>query len=218
MLVALLSGGRVVGNLISIVAVSAALFAVSVATGLLEVMANRFAAGDLNRIELLHQVSTIIGNYPIFGVGMHEAYYQDAMRDLGIISISGVYAHPHNSYLQAAAFFGLPGMILLVSILANICILLFRTPAEGSDRYLRTGFLTAVIAMLVDSSTDFILFNMYSSHAFWITAAVALAWVSSKNRELGLHPTEPLSRTQAKGVQQTSDESAQPGEIEARLL
>ena len=182
-LVTLIDGGKIVEKAITLFIAFLGVFSLMVATGVFELFQSRFAEGDIARLELLHQALVLIARFPVFGVGLHEFYFQDAMQDLDLITTHFIFAHPHNSYLQAAVFVGVPGLFVLVTILFRTYTRVFRERLSDDGRYIRTAFLMAMTAFLIDSGSDFLLFNVFSAHAFWFVAGMATAWVYWRTSE-----------------------------------
>jgi O-antigen ligase len=125
----------------------------------------------------------IIGEHPIAGIGFGEAQFMRVMSDMGFEMDFGVRSldAPHNSYLQAAVYAGVPALIALV--LANAILLakafgaLRRFSGDGNE--VLFGLAVAVTGFLLSIFPDLQLFTPGTAVIYWIFFGMLLSLTSS---------------------------------------
>jgi putative inorganic carbon (HCO3(-)) transporter len=77
-------------------------------------------------------------------------------------------------YLNIAAEIGIPGVIVFLAILWGHVRSAFRLVNTAANRWIRgfmLGMLAALIGIIVDGFTDYVLFNIQMSMIFWLLNA-----------------------------------------------
>lgn len=125
----------------------------------------------------------IIGDHPLIGIGFGEAQFTETLIDYGFESEFGVKAldAPHNAYLQAAVYAGVPA--LLVFLLANLILLgkaFISSFGASASQYTSTAFGLAVgiVGFLTSVFTDLQLFTPSTAPAYWIFFALLLSFLT----------------------------------------
>jgi O-antigen ligase len=122
------------------------------------------------------KVTTIIGDYPLFGTGLgtfasvYPAYDED-LRDLRL-------SHAHNDYLEYLAELGIIGMILLFGGVAFVVVssfLIWRVRRHPEVKGLAAGGIVAIVAILTHSITDFNLHIPANMVLFSVVVSLTMA-------------------------------------------
>ena len=128
-----------------------------------------------------------ITEHPILGIGFGEGQFRQAMaatdfRDrFDLESLD----NPHNSYLQAAVYAGIPA--LAAFILANLVLLAYgfrasRRAAEDAVRPAAFALTVGIIGFLISIYPDMHLFTWTVSPVYWVFAGLLLSVVSEVPR------------------------------------
>jgi O-antigen ligase len=156
----------VVGTAIYLIvfALLPALLAVS-GTSQHEFRVERFSS-DQSRLQLWSVALTQIFEAPWFGIGpMHYAHWPNPKA-----------AHPHNVYLQVAAEWGMPMLLLLVGLAGRALVALCRAIQQqsGNRQRLGMGLLITWVAIAVDGvfSGNFVM----PVSQVWIAFAAGWTW------------------------------------------
>ncbi len=117
--------------------------------------------------------------------GFRKAFLAYKSEDLALYSPLTNNESSHNSYLDAAISFGLPGAIAYIAIIASIFALLIRVRRRFASRRMKviaTGLLSSIAAVAVH---NFFIFDQISTGLyFYALAALALASANlAANRE-----------------------------------
>ena len=97
-------------------AISAVLFGILLASGVLDILVLKEAAKSLwYRVEYWQSTFGMIGEHPVLGVGLGS--FQDRYPKYQLPQASETVADPHNFLLEAAATLGLVGLLLVVAVL-----------------------------------------------------------------------------------------------------
>jgi hypothetical protein len=128
----------------------------------------------------------IIGDHPIAGIGFGEAQFTRFMEDYGFEEEFGEEAldAPHNSYLQVAAYAGIPA--LLVLLLAN-ALVLFRAAIVSMKRAGPTtpivfGLAVGITSFLACTTTDLHLFTQNVAPVYCVFFGFLLSLVASASK------------------------------------
>lgn len=125
-------------------------------------------------------VSTIIGDFPLFGIGLgsfasfYPAYEKDVELDYGRLS------HAHNDYLEYFSELGLVGGILLIGGILFMTVnsfLMWRERRHPEIRGLALGGIIAVVCILIHSITDFNLHIPANMLLFSVVLSLTVATV-----------------------------------------
>jgi O-antigen ligase len=126
----------------------------------------------------------IIGDHPLLGIGFGEDQFTETMIDYGFESEFGVKAldAPHNAYLQAAVYAGIPA--LLAFLLANLILLgkAFTSSLDASaseDASMAFGMAVGIVGFLTSTFTDLQLFKPNAAPAYWIFFALLLSLLTT---------------------------------------
>jgi O-antigen ligase len=140
---------------------------------------------EVSRASIWKYTEAIISDNPILGIGFGETQFLDAMgrtdfeRRFGRESLD----NPHNSYLQAAVYAGLPA---LVAFLFANSVLLFKSwksarhaaagPGAAKEMF---GLSVGITAFLVCSYPDMHLFTFNVAPIYWLFFGLLL-WFSTR--------------------------------------
>jgi len=163
------------------------LFAVAM-PGFIEHASKRFDQIDQEREEGRTRETTwrytlrIIGDHPIAGIGFGEPQFEEAMREYGFEQEFGVATldAPHNSYLQAAVYAGIPSV--LAFLFAN-ALLVFKAvgAARRGTNLSQTstifGFAVGITAFLFVIFPDMQLFTVSVAPIYWVFFALLTSLV-----------------------------------------
>ncbi len=173
--VLILRSRKKVASLIVILFFALTAYALAEATGTLSLYVKRVQEVDLNRLELIFSSVEIMENKPLFGVGPTEQHFIDAMSEYVRVSRGFVYAHPHNSYLQTATFFGIPALVLLLLLQMLLFFPLWRLPRDHNP-IITTALIVSLSAFFLEMLTDYVYYHYNTNHAFWMAAALSIVW------------------------------------------
>lgn len=130
-----------------------------------------------HRDEVARDTLRYMTDFPLFGSG-GGSFYTTYPRYKGE-SVDGYYDHTHNDYLEIAAEYGLPGLLLLIAIPVFTLWKLFPVFCRSDNGTVRgIGFtlMMATLAMMVHALVDFNL--QIPANAATYTVLVALGWVA----------------------------------------
>lgn len=147
--------------------------------------------------------SRIIADQPIGGIGFGEGQFRSAMAATDFEERYGLESldNPHNSYLQAAVYAGIPAV--LVFLLANLTLVFhgFRVSMSAGtrpDAPAAFGLAVGIIGFLLSIYPDMHLFTWTVGPVYWVFAGLLLALVSSiapgRAAEATADAPEPWSR------------------------
>ena len=105
-----------------------------------------------DRTGALHAAFRILAQHPLTGAGPGHADLRWKGQGRG----SQVFAYVHNEYAQAAAEFGLVGLVLLAVLLVAVAGLLWSARPSGRARATWAGVVAATLAFAVHSGFDFV--------------------------------------------------------------
>jgi O-antigen ligase len=132
----------------------------------------------------------IIADHPLLGIGVGERQFLAAMDETDFSQRYGSRSldNPHNSYLQAAVYAGIPAVLLLV--LANLLALWNGTQIAWSSASRSTStaaifaLTVSVIGFLICIYPDMHLFTPNLGPLYWLLFALLLAFTSRE-----MHPS-----------------------------
>ncbi len=146
--------------------------------------------------------AAMIADHPLSGIGFGEQQYLKAMdtyvnaKEFGMKSLD----NPHNSYLQAAVYAGIPA--LAAFLLANLALL--RQAAGAAIRagtngraHVVFGLAVGVVGFLMTIYTDMHLFTQTVAPVYWVFFGLLLALASEPPAEEAGGPlanTRPRAR------------------------
>jgi len=89
----------------------------------------------------------------------------------------GLYEHAHNDYVEVAADTGLPGLLLLLTLVAASLWRAVRALSDRSEPHVRGAAAAVVMATLSMAVHSFVDFNMHvPANALTFSAILAMAW------------------------------------------
>jgi len=137
---------------------------------------------NLNRTSLWKESISIIEDFPVFGSGLNT--YSAVARNYKMREGGGIY--PHNSFLQKAAETGVLGLVAFLWILFSFFNMGIRH-FKQKNNYLILGFLSGILAFLVQSFFDTNIYSLQLVVLFWFmlgltTAAIRIDIEEVKNR------------------------------------
>ncbi|MFO1418581.1 MAG: O-antigen ligase family protein [Methylotetracoccus sp.] len=124
----------------------------------------------------------IIADNPLLGIGFGEMQYRDALQAAGYEEKYGrLFDNPHNSYLQAASYAGLP--VLILFLLANAAllrrsILISARGGAGDETPTVFGLTVGVTGFLVCSYPDMHMFTVNVGPTYWVFFGILLSLVT----------------------------------------
>lgn len=136
-------------------------------------------SGDL-RPQMWKDSLGLIASNPVFGSGLGS--YSDAILQYQKGAMEWAYVYAHSDYVQIAAELGLLGLLLLAGILAIAGVRVVRATRRERTRNLALACAGAMIAVIVHSAADSILYVPPN--------ALAFAWILGLGAALPL-PTRP---------------------------
>jgi O-antigen ligase len=96
----------------------------------------------------------VIGAYPLTGVGLGASTNYILRAEPFRVALQyRDEGHPHNSFLEIAAFMGIPALLLFLWLLGGVFRSMLRTykQATGPDQMLLGGVIIAAVVMCVNS-------------------------------------------------------------------
>jgi O-antigen ligase len=156
--------------------------------GFLERASGRFSEIDSEMDEGRSRETTwrytmrMIGDYPLTGIGFGEHEFQKMMNAYGFFAEFNIEPldAPHNSYLQAAVYAGLPA--LAAFLFANIVLLgkamSFAIRGEGSNTSTVFGLAIGILGFLAVIFPDVQLFTGNIAPIYWVFFGLLLALVT----------------------------------------
>lgn len=132
------------------------------------------------RLALWESTIAMILDKPLFGIGWGAYWLVYPEYDFFINDASTKIVHAHNMYLNIAAEIGIPGLMIFLGIIYShirTAISMLSHSASGYISGLLLGIAAALIGLVVNGFTDYIMFNIQMSMLFWlISAVVAVVW------------------------------------------
>jgi len=134
--------------------------------------------GDMReRVDPAIYAVNILSDYPIFGTG-GGTFYNAYARYRGA-DILPYYDHVHNDYMQIATETGMPGLVLLGSIVLLTffaAVLALSRRRDPLARGVAFGVVMGVTALAMHSTVDFNL--QIPANAFLFSVLLALGWLA----------------------------------------
>jgi len=127
----------------------------------IEATIERFSLDELlreGRPLYWNNVSTMIREFPLFGIGLGSFASVDPSFEAGVALDYGRLSHAHNDYLEYLAELGLISGILLIGGLLFMAVnsfLVWRERRHPEVKGLAMGGIIAVVSILIHSLTDF---------------------------------------------------------------
>ena len=141
----------------------------------------------------------IIAEQPIWGIGFGEGQYRSAMAATDFVDRFGLESldNPHNSYLQAAVYAGIPALAAFV--LANLTLIAhgFRastSAAKGAAGPAAFGLTVGIIGFLLSIYPDMHLFTWTVAPVYWVFAGLLLSLISNVGSGGAAETTAPRLR------------------------
>lgn len=140
--------------------------------GFLDAISQRFeTVVDFDRLGLFKSSLLMLTDYPLMGIGMSEASFQEAIYLYSRNDVNLV--HPHNSYLQMAVFGGIP---LLLTFLGLIFVILRKNVGAYDislkQQQMRVGISVSIVVFMINMLTDYTYFNSVTCYLFWILLTI----------------------------------------------
>jgi O-antigen ligase len=121
----------------------------------------------------------MIADHPLFGIGFGESQFMKSMSAYGFQGEYGVESldAPHNSYLQAAVYAGIPALVAL--LLANAVLLgkavVSLRGTEGESTHSVFGLAVGITGFLACIYTDLQLFTLNVAPIYWVFFGLLLS-------------------------------------------
>lgn len=146
---------------------------------------------EVSRASMWEYTRRLIGENPILGIGLGEKQFLRAMENTDFRRRygRGSLDNPHNSYLQAAVYAGLPALGCF--LLANLLLLMksisisVRTSASGPDAGAVFGLAIGLAGLLTCMYPDMHLFTQNVGPLYWLFLSMLTAFVS---RSVAMQP------------------------------
>jgi O-antigen ligase len=143
----------------------------------------------VSRPSVWRYTQRIIAEHPLLGIGLGESQFLAAMDQTDFATRYGRSSldNPHNSYLQAAVYAGVPSVMLLVA--ANLLVLWKGTRIAWSDASRSTqsgaifGLTVSLTGFLICIYPDMHLFTQNVAPVYWLLFGWLLALISLSGRE-----------------------------------
>jgi O-antigen ligase len=126
----------------------------------------------------------LITEHPIGGIGFGEGQFRSAMAATDFADRFGLESlhNPHNSYLQATVYAGIPATAAFV--LANLTLLtrglrVSMASAQGSSAPAAFGLTAGIVGFLLSIYPDMHLFTWTVAPVYWVFAGLLLSLVSN---------------------------------------
>lgn len=126
----------------------------------------------------------IIMDFPVLGTGFGT--YEYIYPKYKTIPVQQKWEHAHNDYIEGAAEFGIPGMLIAVFFIASFYKQMLKTIKQRRSlhpRLLGIGALTGITGMLIHSITDFNLHIGANGLYFSFLLGFAMAVSNARMRE-----------------------------------
>lgn len=152
---------------------------------------------EVSRSSVWEYTMRIIGKHPMLGVGLGEKQFLAAMDQTDFRARYGRASldNPHNSYLQAAAYAGIPALLLF--ILANVVLLskatgaAYRRANEAQEASATFGLAVGVAGFMISMYPDMHLFTQHVAPLYWLFFGLLLAFVSAPPQHAAAQATLP---------------------------
>ena len=154
------------------------------ATGRFNTLNAEKSEDEVSRASMWIYTNRLIGEHPLLGLGFGEKQFIAAMQQTDFKRRYGreTLDNPHNSYLQAAAYAGIP--CIAIFVLANL-VLLWRagrivwTAQDSARPPIETfGLAVAVLEFLLSMYPDMHLFTSNLAPLYWMFAGLLLAFTT----------------------------------------
>ncbi|QDR80085.1 2A73: putative bicarbonate transporter, IctB family [Sporomusa termitida] len=136
------------------------------------------------RLALWESTVAMILDKPFLGIGWGSYWLVYPDYDFFLNNPAATIVHAHNMYLHIAAEIGIPGLIVFLAIIyghARKAIQVLDQTQNPWVAGVMLGSVAAVLGLVVNGFTDYIMFNVQMSMLFWLLNAVIIAaWDSSR--------------------------------------
>ncbi|MGH9892435.1 MAG: O-antigen ligase family protein, partial [bacterium] len=137
----------------------------------------------------------IIAEHPIGGIGFGEQQFLRELEAVGFAAEYGrLFDNPHNSYLQAAVYAGIPALgafLLANAVLLSLAVRVCRRSTAVEQTSVVFGLAVGVAGFLACIYPDMHLFTQTVAPVYWVFFGLLLSMVSrapEANRYENRHP------------------------------
>ena len=156
---------------------------------------------EVSRASMWTYTNRLIGEHPLLGLGFGEKQFITAMQETDFKRRYGreTLDNPHNSYLQAAAYAGIP--CIAIFVLANLVLLgraarIAWTARDSARPPTETfGLAVAVLGFMLSIYPDMHLFTPSLAPLYWMFAGLLLAFTTGAPLAATEAQQSPAART-----------------------
>jgi len=143
------------------------------------------------RLALWESTIAMIKDRPLLGIGWGSYWLVYPDYDFFLNNSSIKIFHAHNMYLNIAAEIGIPGLITFLSIMyghVRLALSLVSGAVEYWSSGLMIGVVAAIVGMIVNGFTDYVMFNIQLSMLYWLlNGLIVIVWQQSHQRQNQAH-------------------------------
>lgn len=134
------------------------------------------------RIALWESTIAMILDKPLLGIGWGSYWLVYPDYDFFLNNPAATIVHAHNMYLHIAAEIGIPGLMVFLAIIYGHTRTAIQVLVQTQNTWVAgvmLGSVAAVLGLVVNGFTDYIMFNVQMSMLFWLLNALIVAvWES----------------------------------------
>lgn len=130
------------------------------------------------RIALWESTIAMIMDKPLLGIGWGAYWLVYPEYDFFLNNPAARIVHAHNMYLHIAAEIGVPGLLAFLAIVYGHTKKAIDILNQTNNRWiagLMLGVVAAVLSLVVNGFTDYVMFNVQMSMLFWLLSAVVVS-------------------------------------------
>lgn len=138
------------------------------------------------RLALWESTFAMIMDKPLLGIGWGAYWLVYPEYDFFLNNANIKIFHAHNMYLNIAAEIGIPGLIVFLSIMyghVRLALSVIRGAVECWSAGLMLGIVAAIVGILINGLTDYVMFNIQLSMLYWLlNGLIVIIWQQSHQR------------------------------------
>lgn len=139
------------------------------------------------RLALWESTFAMIMDKPLLGIGWGAYWMVYPAYDFFLNNADIKIFHAHNMYLNIAAEIGVPGLLVFLSVMyghARLALSMISEKVEDWSLGLMLGVFAAIVGMIINGFTDYVMFNIQLSMLYWLlNGLIVIVWQQKHQRQ-----------------------------------